>query len=120
VSGLVLELPESALAEIAERAAAIVLERLAGNDPTAAAEYLTLTEACAIARCKSQRIYDLRSQGRLTKYGDGASVRVSRAELLAHLAGHDDVAERAHELLEPGPSRLAPRPRTTARSGSQR
>src|SRR5262249_19127834 len=69
---------------VAERAAVIVLEQLAA--PTSAeSEFLTVSEAAAVLRCKPQRIYDLLSAGRLTRYKDGSRVLVRRADLVAHL-----------------------------------
>ncbi len=82
------ELPEEALAElverIAERAAAIVLERLDVR-PKIEGEFLTVEEAAAVLRCSRQRVYDLCSDGRLERFKDGARVLVSRAHVVAHL-----------------------------------
>lgn len=77
------DLPEVVLERVAERAAAIVLERLESSEP----EFLSVGEAAELARCKPQRIYDLRSARVLSRIGDGSRALVSRAELVAHLTG---------------------------------
>jgi excisionase family DNA binding protein len=51
--------------------------------------YLTIPEACEYARMSRQRIYDLRSSGRLSRSGDGSSARVLRAELDALISNGD-------------------------------
>ncbi len=73
------ELPEEAFEAIAQRAAEIALARLdERRDPDP--EFLTVPQACERYGWSRQRLYDLRSSGRLSRIGDGASVRVSRAE----------------------------------------
>jgi excisionase family DNA binding protein len=69
---------------VARRAAELVLEEL---ERVPASPFLSVDEACVFLRCKPQRIHDLRSQGRLTRYGDGSRVLVSRDELAAFVAG---------------------------------
>ena len=78
-----LQLPDALVEAIAERAAEIVLDRLARQPPK---RWLTRAEAAEYARCDVQRISDLRSQGRLSMTGDGRAVRVDRLELDRHLA----------------------------------
>jgi len=85
VSGFAFELSDEAIAAIAERAAALVLERL--TPPTPTSEYLSVDEAADLLRSGRQRVYDLCSSGRLRRYKDGARVLVSRAEIEAHLVG---------------------------------
>jgi excisionase family DNA binding protein len=85
--GVALTLPSEALELIARRAAELVLERLkevsVGGSP-----FLSVAEAADYLRAKSrQRVYDLLSAGRLTRYKDGRRVLVSRAELDAYLTG---------------------------------
>jgi Helix-turn-helix domain len=79
---IVLELPDEVVEAIAERAAELVAER-----QTAAAEpeFLTVAEAAAFIRAKPQRIYDLFSDGRLTRFGSVHARLVSRAELVAYV-----------------------------------
>lgn len=67
---------------IAERAAQLVLARL---KPASRSPYMTIPEAAEYARCRRQRIDDLLSSGRLTRYKDGRRTLVSRAELEARL-----------------------------------
>jgi excisionase family DNA binding protein len=61
------------------------LAEIAAARPTPEREpespYLTIPEACEYARMSRQRIYDLRSAGRLSRNGDGSSARVLRSEL---------------------------------------
>lgn len=82
-------LPEAVLAAIAEHAAALALERLEqrsahgpDNSP-----FLTIKEAAGYLRCKRSRIDNLLSEGRLTRYKDGARTLIRHDELDRHLAG---------------------------------
>lgn len=70
---LEVDVPEDLVEAIVER----VLERIGDTR----SPYLDVDEAAEYLRCKRQRVYDLRSQGRLTKLGDGSRVLVLRAEL---------------------------------------
>ena len=81
---LSLSLPASLIAEIARSAAALVLQEL-DRTHKQSSPYLTIPEAAAYARCKRQRIDDLLSARRLTRYKDGRRTLVLRAELEAHL-----------------------------------
>lgn len=83
---LALVLPERAAERIAERAAAIVLERLA-DAGASDSPYFTVVEAAEYLRAKPQRVYDLLSARRLTRYKDGRRTLISRAELDAYVAG---------------------------------
>ena len=83
---LTLELPAELVEAAAERAAAIVLQRLEQEHTAAQSPFMTVAEAAAYARCKPQRIYDLLSSRRLTRHKDGARTLIQRAELDAHLA----------------------------------
>lgn len=79
-------LSDAAMDELVERVADRVLERLGGvaaAEP--ASEFLTVDEAAAVLRSSRQRVYDLLSDGRLTRHKDGSRVLISRAELVAHL-----------------------------------
>jgi hypothetical protein len=62
-----LTVPDRLVERIAERAAEIALARLA---PTArlASPFLSVAEAAAYLRAKPQRVYDLLSAGRLTRF----------------------------------------------------
>src|SRR5947208_2085462 len=72
---------------VAERAAELVLARLPGPEAEAVPEFLCIAEAADLLRCRPQRIYNLCSDGRLTRYKDGSRVLIRRAELVAYLAG---------------------------------
>ena len=72
--------------------AAELLERLEGPDDEAlawarAAAELTPEEAADYLRCSRQRVYDLLSSRRLTRYRDGSRVLVRRDELDSYLRG---------------------------------
>jgi excisionase family DNA binding protein len=75
-----LSVPAELIGAIADRAAEIVLSRLEEPRP-AATEYMTVLEAAEHLRCSRQRVDDLLSQRRLTRYKDGARTLVSRAEI---------------------------------------
>lgn len=76
---LTFTLPAELVEQIARRVAEIMLER----EPAKAAEqrWLTVAEAAAYIGAKPQRIYDLRSSGRLSRTGDGSRGLVDRREL---------------------------------------
>lgn len=79
--------------EIARRAARIVLTQLDQPGAAKVSPFLTIAEAAEYARCKRQRIDDLLSARRLTRYKDGRRTLISRAELDAHLAATTGPAE---------------------------
>jgi excisionase family DNA binding protein len=70
---------------------AAALAGIAGALPESAAEpeseFLSVPEAAEFLRCNRQRIYDLLSSRRLSRFKDGSRVLVSRAELVEHLKG---------------------------------
>jgi excisionase family DNA binding protein len=80
-------LPDAVVERIAQRAAAIVLAELAERGVGAERPYLSVREAADLLRARPGRVYDLLSQGRLTRHKDGSRVLVSRAEVDAHLNG---------------------------------
>jgi hypothetical protein len=90
-----LQLPEEALEAIARRAAELVLEQLA--ETGGAGEWLTVPEAAAFLRCEPQRIYTLRSTGRLPRHVEGGRALVARSDLLRLVVDEDALspAERA-------------------------
>lgn len=81
-----LALPPALLDAITERAAEVVLERLRA-EAEAPPRMLTVPEAAAFLRAKPQRVYDLLSDGRLTRQKDGRRVLVDRQELERYLDG---------------------------------
>ena len=77
---LTVTLTDAQLADLAEHVAALL-------PPNDRREWFTVEEAADYLRCSRQRVYDLRSCGRLPKTGDGSRVLVRRADLAAYLAG---------------------------------
>jgi helix-turn-helix protein len=95
--GLAIALPAELVEAIAERVAAMLEERAPADDGwlgvQAAAEYLD---------CKPQRIYDLKSSGRLPSGQDGTRPVFHRAVLDAYVLGGRDAARAvAAELPAP-------------------
>jgi excisionase family DNA binding protein len=82
---IVLELSDEVVEAIAERAADLVVARQPRHGR--GSPYLTVAEAAEQLRCKPQRLYDLASAGRLSRYKDGSRVLLSRGEIDAHLTG---------------------------------
>ena len=80
-----ISLPEEAIRDIAERAAAVAITRLEARG--ASSPYLNVKEAAEYLRCSPQRIYDLTSSGRLSKVCDGSRVLLLRTELDEYVAG---------------------------------
>ena len=78
-------LPASALDllldEFVDRVADRVVHRLEARDTRPQTELLSLTEAAEMLRCKPQRIYQLRSTGRLPRTVEGGRAIVRRSDL---------------------------------------
>jgi predicted DNA-binding transcriptional regulator AlpA len=78
-------LPASALDllldEFVNRVADRVAHRLEAREPRPDTELLSLTEAAEVLRCKPQRIYQLRSTGRLPRTVEGGRAIVRRSDL---------------------------------------
>ena len=83
MSELALSIPDALIERIVE----LVLTRLADRGESRRTPYLSVAEAAERLRAKPQRVYDLLSSGRLTRFKDGSRVLVSRDELDAYLAG---------------------------------
>ena len=85
-------LPASALDllldEFVNRVADRVAHRLEAREPRRETELLSLTEAAEVLRCKPQRIYQLRSTGRLPRTVEGGRAIVRRSDL-ERLIGED-------------------------------
>ncbi len=79
-------IPPESFEAIAQRAAAIALEQLAGRGHDDR-EWLTAVEAAEYLRCKPQRIYELRSSGRLPSHMEGGRALVRRRDLDALIVG---------------------------------
>jgi hypothetical protein len=58
-----------------------VAHRLEAREPRPETELLSLTEAAEVLRCKPQRIYQLRSTGRLPRTVEGGRAIVRRSDL---------------------------------------
>jgi hypothetical protein len=69
------------LDELVDRVADRVVRRLEAREPTPQIELLSVPEAAAVLRCKPQRIYDLRSAGRLPRTVEGGRAVVRRSDL---------------------------------------
>lgn len=78
-------LPPEALDEIVERVTERVLASLPDRDPSPPSPYMTIPEAAEFLRCSRQRIDDLLSSKRLTRFKDGSRTLVSRPEIEEHV-----------------------------------
>lgn len=90
---LELELPDGVVEAIARRAAELVLERIEIPAPAAGSPWLTTGQAAEYLSCAEQRIYDLRTSGRLTRFKEGGRVMIARSEL--------DLLVREERVLSP-------------------
>lgn len=82
---------------IAARAAELVSEQLRLEQSRS--PYASVDEAAAFLRCKPQRIYELRTSGRLTRYTDGGRALVLWRELQALVIDEDlPPASRARKV----------------------
>lgn len=88
MSALPANLLDELVEAVAERAAEIVLERMALESQPApeTSLFLSVREAADLIRAKPQRIYDLVSSGRLARHKEGTRVLVRRADLEALVA----------------------------------
>jgi excisionase family DNA binding protein len=80
-------LPPEALEAIAARVAELVAASLTTAALAESEPFLTVEHAAAYIDGKPHRVRDLLTEGRLTRYKDGARTLVSRNELDAHLRG---------------------------------
>ncbi len=69
------------LDELVDRVADSVVRRLEAREMRPRTELLSVPEAAAVLRCKPQRIYDLRSAGRLPRTVEGGRAVVRRSDL---------------------------------------
>jgi len=79
---LTVRLTDEQLAEIAERAAALVSAGASSVSP-----WLNVAEAAERLRCRKDRIYDLIALGRLHPRRDGRRVLLHRDDLDAYIEG---------------------------------
>lgn len=92
------DLPEEVVDAIVERAAELVIAQLtldaAADRAGDVAAYLTPRQAAIYLGCGPQRIYDLRSQRRLTPFTEGGRALVKREELDALVVVDNTIAQR--------------------------
>lgn len=70
------------LDEIVERVAERIARRLEARDAQSHyGELLSVPEAATVLRCKPQRVYDLRSTGRLPRTVEGGRAVVRRSDI---------------------------------------
>jgi excisionase family DNA binding protein len=81
---LTVTLTDQQLAEIAERAAALV-----STGPQEGTPWLNVTDAAERLRCGKDRIYDLIALGKLHPRRDGRRVLLHRDDLDAYIEGRD-------------------------------
>lgn len=81
--------PPEVVEAIAQRAAALVLEQLATQEPRQepTSPNATVKQAAEYLGAKPQRIYDLCSQRKLTRIKDSGRTLIAWTELDAYLAG---------------------------------
>lgn len=102
-------LPDEFVDAVARRAAELVLEELRRDDAPsqAAGRWLTVEQAAAYIAAAPQRIYDLRSSGRLTDHREGGRALVDREELDALIVADRPArtpAARCHPVATPSMS----------------
>ncbi len=69
------------LDELVDRVADRVVQRLGSAPSSRTGELLNIAEAAELLRCKPQRVYDLRSSGRLPRTVEGGRAVVRRADV---------------------------------------
>jgi hypothetical protein len=72
---------DALLDEFVERVAERVARHLEARETRPESELLSVPEAAGVLRCKPQRIYDLRSAGRLPRTLEGGRAVVRRSDL---------------------------------------
>ena len=80
---LIVRLTDEQLAEIAQRAAALV----STDNAAVVSPWLNVAEAAERLRCRKDRIYDLIALGKLEPRRDGRRVLLHRDELDAYIEG---------------------------------
>jgi excisionase family DNA binding protein len=69
------------LEELVERVADRVVGRLEALPTSQAGDLLSIAEAAELLRCKPQRLYELRSAGRLPRTVEGGRAVVRRSDI---------------------------------------
>lgn len=80
-----LELTGEQVERLAHRVAEIVAAQTQPSPPSP--PFLSVREASDLLRSSRQRVYDLLSDGRLTRHKDGTRVLIRRDEIERYLAG---------------------------------
>lgn len=101
---ITLELTSDQFDLLARRVAEIVVARTPAAPTAAPSPFLTVREASELLRASRQRIYDLLSDGRLTRHKDGSRVLIRRDEIERYLAGAPTVPPARY-----GPRLASPR-----------
>jgi hypothetical protein len=79
-------LSDAELLPLAERLAPLVGASATSRPAPEASPYMTVAEAAAFLRCAPKRVYNLRSEGRLTRAEEGGRALLLRAEVLELVA----------------------------------
>lgn len=114
-----LELTGEQLDLLALRVAEIVVARTPPTAPTASA-FLSVREASELLRASRQRIYDLLSDGRLTRHKDGSRVLLRRDEIEQYLRGESVGPVARARRTSNGKARVAVTPRDQLANGYSR
>jgi excisionase family DNA binding protein len=85
VEEVVFRIPSAFIEQVAEQVRALLSAKQ--SNQLTESPYLSIIEAADYLRTSRQRIYDLLSSGRLTRFKDGSRVLLSRDEIDAYLAG---------------------------------
>ncbi len=72
---------DALLDEFVDRVAERVALRLGNREGAPSTELLSVVEAASVLRCKPQRVYDLRSAGRLPRTVEGGRAVVRRSDI---------------------------------------
>jgi|1186.fasta_scaffold99020_2 excisionase family DNA binding protein len=84
MSGLAFILPPDLVDEIVQRVADELERRQTSGQrhvPSTGTRWLTVDQAAAYIGSSRQRVYDLRSAGKLSRHGDGRRALIDRNEL---------------------------------------
>jgi excisionase family DNA binding protein len=81
VSSFRIQLPDDAVHDLVELVAARVLERL--GEPPPPSPFVTTGEAARYLACSRQRVFDLLSASKLSRFKEGTRTLLLRSELEA-------------------------------------
>jgi excisionase family DNA binding protein len=86
-----LPIPEELVDALAERVADRLAERL--PSPTVAEPYIDAEGAAEYMACSTDRVYELKAQGRIPYWPDGRRILFKRSCLDAYLEGTEDASD---------------------------